>query len=497
MRRFLPRGLFAKIYLILVVCLLSTSLILGTVFLVSSGEFFRADKQENLTQSAAAAVALTRRDYEQNDLQYLDSGVVLAGYQILSQPTGSTIFLVDLQGDTLLCSEEEDCIHTAHRIPEELLAQVLQQGEYFETGSLDGIYRQSHFTVGLPLTLSDGSSRGVIFISASAESLDLYLVEILRLLLVASAVVLMAAFLAVYLVSRRMTRPLRLMAETAVQFAKGDFSGRIPVRGDDELAQLARNFNEMASALAALENMRRSFVSNVSHELKTPMTTIGGFIDGILDGTIPRERHEHYLRLVSDEVRRLSRLVRAMLSISRLEAGETRIQPVAVDLRDILFRALFSFEQSIEAKQIEIRGLDGPKTLVLADPDLIHQVIYNLLDNAVKFVNQGGYIQCDIRKEKGMVFLSVKNSGEGIARDELNNVFERFYKTDRSRSLDKTGVGLGLYIVKSVVRLHGGEIQVRSEEGSYCEFEFSLPAAPDAAVPYRPSQEGNSNEKIQ
>ena len=491
---FVTQGLFAKFFSVCAFFLLSTILVLGSVLLLFSAEYFRSDKENGLYQSALAAIVLTKQNYEQNDCEYLDSSVVLAGYQILSRTSSFTLFLSDLQGNTVLCSEQEDCVHTAHKIPQNLLEKIVLEGRYSERGTLDGIYRKSHFTVGMPLILSDGSVRGIVFVSASAESLDRFLIDIVQIFGVASLTVFAVSFVAIYFVTKRLAKPLVNMAEATVQFSKGDFSKRIAVHGDDEVAQLARGFNEMASALATTENMRRSFVANVSHELKTPMTTIGGFIDGILDGTIPKERHEHYLRIVSDEVRRLSRLVRAMLSISRLEAGETRMKPVAFDIRDILCRTIFNFEQIIDTKQLEIRGLDGPKCMVMADLDLIHQVVYNLLDNAVKFVNQGGYIQCAIRQEKDFTYVSVKNSGDGIAKDELNNVFERFYKTDRSRSLDKNGVGLGLYIVKSVIKLHGGDIVARSVEGQYCEFEFSLPTAPDSAQPHRAAQEGTHHD---
>lgn len=217
--------------------------------------------------------------------------------------------------------------------------------------------------------------------------------------------------------------------------------------------------------------------ANISHELKTPMTTIAGFVDGILDGTIPPEKRDHYLQIVSGEVKRLSRLVRSMLDIARIEAGEMPLKPVVFDVNDTVCRTIFTFEQSIEAKHLEVRGLDTPKMMVEADPDLIHQVIYNLVDNAVKFVNDGGYLEINYTVENGWVYVGVKNSGQGIPKEEISKVFERFYKSDRSRSLDKNGVGLGLYIVQSIINLHGGNIMVRSTEGEFCEFVFSLPQA--------------------
>ena len=250
---------------------------------------------------------------------------------------------------------------------------------------------------------------------------------------------------------------------------------RVPVEGYDEVSKLAMAFNTMASSLAAQDQTSRSFIANVSHELKTPMTTISGFIDGILDGTIPEEKQRHYLTIVSEEVKRLSRLIKSMLNIAKIEAGEMVIKPVPVDINDIVCRTVFTFEKAIEEKRLDIRGLDVDKIMVEADPDLIHQVVYNLIDNAVKFVNEGGYIEFSYTVDTAMTYIGVKNSGQGLTKEEVPRVFDRFYKTDKSRSLDKNGVGLGLHIVRSIINLHSGDIMVRSVEGEYCEFVFSLP----------------------
>ncbi len=173
------------------------------------------------------------------------------------------------------------------------------------------------------------------------------------------------------------------------------------------------------------------------------MTTIAGFVDGILDGTIPPERRDDYLRIVSDEIKRLSRLVRSMLNIARIEAGELEMKPDLFDVNDTVIKTVFTFEQPLEAKQIEVRGLDRGKVMVEADPDLIHQVVYNLIENAFKFVNEGGYIEVNYTESDAGTAVGIKNSGDGIAKDEIPHIFDRFYKTDRSRGLDKNGVQPG------------------------------------------------------
>ena len=299
----------------------------------------------------------------------------------------------------------------------------------------------------------------------------------LEMFLVSAICVIIIAFAVIYVISSNMVRPLRSMVSATESFARGDFTVRVPVTEMDEIGKLSMAFNNMATSLAQQDSIRRSFVANVSHELKTPMTTIGGFVDGIMDGTIPPEKQRHYLSIVSSEVKRLSRLVRSMLNIARLESGEMQLQPKDFDINQVVCSTIFTFEQSIEEKQLDIRGLDADRVMVSADEDLIHQVVYNLVENAVKFVNVGGYIEISYHNEENMTHISVKNSGEGISKEEISKVFERFYKTDRSRSQDKSGVGLGLNIVRSIVKLHGGEVIVRSTEGQFCEFTFTLPTA--------------------
>ena len=231
----------------------------------------------------------------------------------------------------------------------------------------------------------------------------------------------------------------------------------------------------MTNSLAQLESMRKSFVANVSHELKTPMTTIGGFIDGILDGTIEADKQSYYLGIVSDEIKRLSRLLQSMLSMSKLEAGEFVLKPELFDFRELLCTIVISQEQRIEAEKIEITGLDGIESIsVTADRDLIHQVIYNLTD-AIKFVNEGGNIDFKAKTDGKKLIFTITNTGKGIPAAELPYVFERFYKVDKSRSANKNSTGLGLYIVKTIVKAHGGTVTVTSQENEFTSFSVTLP----------------------
>lgn len=245
-----------------------------------------------------------------------------------------------------------------------------------------------------------------------------YATNILKMFVFACLMAFSVGFIAVYFLTASLIKPLHDMSEATKAYAEGDFGPRVKVKGDDELAELVRAFNKMASDLSLLESSRRSFVANVSHELKTPMTTIGGFIDGILDGTIPESQQKHYLSIVSDETKRLSRLVTAMLNMSKIEAGELKLKPKAFDISAEIFNVLLSFEQIIERKHIEISGLDRLHSVtVTADEDMIHQVIYNLVDNAVKFT-ENGTISVFADDDENATLIKVVNTGAGISSEE-------------------------------------------------------------------------------
>ena len=271
-------------------------------------------------------------------------------------------------------------------------------------------------------------------------------------------------------------RPIEDISEAARRLGSGDFTARAPVDGCVELADFATTFNNMASRLQTIDNSRGQFMGNIAHELRTPMTTIKGFIDGMLDGTIPPEETKHYLGIVSQETGRLARLVQNMLDITKLEAGEVPIHAQTYDLWKTVTDVVLSDEQRIEDGKIDIQGLGGDPLPIYADPDFVHQVVYNIVDNAIKFTPAGGAIRFAAEKHGSMVEVRIENTGAGIAPEALPFVFERFYKEDRSRGMNTRGSGLGLHICKILINLSGGQIHAESEEGKWCRFVFTLPA---------------------
>lgn len=295
-----------------------------------------------------------------------------------------------------------------------------------------------------------------------------------RVLILIIAAMLFSAVL-FYFISLKITTPVKKISDAVTEFSKGNFQKRVEYSSDDEFGELAENINQMASSLEELEKLRSSFISDVSHELRTPMTTISGFVEGILDGTIPKENHQKYLGVVLSESKRLSRLVTSLLQVSRLEGGKQKITKTVFDINELVCQALLKFEMMITEKSIDVElNLDDEKLNVFADRDSVTQVLINLINNAVKFTPNGGKITLSTTENHGKANICVKNTGHGIEPEKLKYIWDRFYKTDASRSEDRSGVGLGLYIVKRIISIHGETITANSVLDEYTEFTFTL-----------------------
>ncbi len=341
-------------------------------------------------------------------------------------------------------------------------------------GRLDGYIDENHLACAKAI-ITKNQVRGYVISLSSTAREDNFIGVTRRVVINSSAWVLLATVIATYFITERIIHPLRNMTNAAKQFGKGNFETRVAVYGEDEVAELGRAFNNMADSLANLEKMRNSFLANVSHDLRTPMTTISGFIEGITSGAIPPEKHDYYLGIISTEVHRLSRLVTQLLDISRLESGDRKFDFRDFDVAEVGRIILISFEKKLEEKRLDVEFLSDEDSMSAhADKDAIYQVMYNLFHNAIKFSKDGGKFIIKIARDAGKIRVSVYNEGDGIPSEDIPMVFERFYKSDKSRGLDKSGVGLGLYISKTIIDAHGEKIEVESREGEYTEFSFTL-----------------------
>lgn len=484
-------GLFIKNFLITIFAILTSFAFLGIALLLLVSGVWMNEKLNNLQENTQS---IANNTYDLLTSNYaIRSGrnavmMICNNLSQMSEAVDADFFIINEYGRIVYCKDmmnslvytQDSCsLHANMEIPPEIMSSLVSGEKYRATGNLGNQLDAQNFIVASPI-VADGEFRGAIFATQPiASGLLPYVLTILKLFGYASLFAFTVAFIFVYISTYKMVKPLHEMNEAAKQYAIGDFSKRITIKkkgNRNEIDELTESFNSMAQALSVLEMSRRDFISNVSHELKTPMTTISGFIDGILDGTISKEEQGKYLEIISDEVKRLSRLVTGMLNMNKLEAGKIDINSVKFDISEMIFNTLFSFEQILEKKNVDVRGLEefGVNT-VFADKDMINQVVYNLVDNAVKFTPEGGYIEVSSKSDAEKAIIKIKNSGKGIAPEEQSKIFERFYKVDKSRSYDTKGAGMGLYIVKTIIELHGGYITVRSEENQYTEFIFTIP----------------------
>ncbi len=389
------------------------------------------------------------------------------------------VLLVDNNGDVVRMISQGVVGPSNAVVPRSVMDEVNNLVQLSKFEMLEGVFDTPHLFCTAPVISADGYVCGTVFACASTTSQDALMSVMVKTIIISSLWIMLAALVAVYMITERVIGPLKSMSVMAKEFADGNFDARAPVRGNDEVAALAVAFNDMADSISRLEVMRNTFMANVSHDLRTPMTTIAGFIDNILSGAIPPERHQYYLEIIRTEVGRLARLVASLLDISRIQAGDRKFDFKPFDICEMARRILISFEAKIESKRLDVSfECDEERMVALADHDAIYQILYNITDNAVKFSREGGQLRVALSAvEDARVQISVYNEGEGIAAEDIPFVFERFYKGDKSRGLDKSGVGLGMFISKTIIDAHHQKIWVRSEQGRFCEFNFTLQLA--------------------
>ena len=464
----------------------SSTVMILFLALILVGTSFQALVEDYLTDSAVA-------DLQQNcdaiaDLAsaYCSEGPLLnrdfmVNLDVASRVSGADMIIFSIDGRAMLCSEVlTGCSHQGLRLSESYLNKVLEQGGDIATGTIPQLYAESRFVVStLIKDDASGTPLGIVVVSRPTYDTSMIMTKISNIFVMVSLLVMCVCFVAILLILKRQSEPLKQMANVARSFGHGDLDARVRLAHDypEEVEELALAFNNMAQELQKSEYQRKEFVANVSHELKTPMTTISGYVDGILDGTIPEERRRYYLQIVSDETKRLSRLVRSMLDISRLQnqGGIPEDKKVHFDLEEVMGQVLITFEKKITDKMLDVDvEMPDPPVYTFASQDMITQVIYNLIDNAVKFCPEGGTLGLKIKIGGSKAYVSVSNNGDTIPPEELPLVFDRFHKIDKSRSQNRDGWGLGLYIVKTIVCSHGENISVSSRDGT-TEFTFTMP----------------------
>ncbi len=459
----------------LILCVLSVALLL-------MGIFFRMFLNRSLYKSRIEALEKTAEASEflvnAYAVGYLTAMELRLDLAVAADSSGSDILLCTGNGSVFLCARHlQGCDHVGRMISYNTINQILM-GKQDVSTAVSSLYGDQRIAVATPIRDSFGQVTGILLVSMESSSAMELSAKALRIFIISALAVLAVAVLAIPFLTRRESRPIQTLATAAREIAHGNLETRVPTGNtNEEIEELSVAFNNMAVSLQHAETVRQEFVANVSHELKTPMTTISGYLDGMLDGTIPKENHGYYMELVSTEVRRLSRLVRNMLDVSRLrDQGIPADKMGEFDICETAGQALLSFEQRINKKELNVDVQFPDVGLgVYGANDLITQVLYNLIDNAVKFADQEGTLSIRILRQGAQAVVTVGNTGPTIPPSELPLVFDRFHKTDKSRSTDRDGAGLGLYIVKTIILAHGQDVYVTSRDGK-TEFTFTLQA---------------------
>ncbi len=468
--------LFTKLFLMqVVVALITILLIIPTIF-VLVGDYFVGSQKGDILQEAQRVATLSEKI-----LEIGDNASVWNFYKMTIDHAGqgSMVLVLNANGEIVAAPNNTPYVNKEY-IGSDFIDPVRDGHAFTKLYGKGKMFSEQMLAGMAPIMKTDAVTGKRTFIGAAVvlramPQINKIRASLTNIIFFAQLVSWFMAFIISSLLTRQITNPIKKMRNAAKSIAAGNFNERIPITSNDEIGQLAESFNQMTRSLSELEIMRSSFVSDVSHELRTPMTIISGFVEGIVDGTIPESEHGKYLNIVLSETKRLSRLVTELLEASRLEQGKVVLNKESIDMNRMVTESIITYEQRLTEKNIDVNlDLDGSECCAFADRDSIKRVLINLIDNAIKFTPEGGRIRIRTEHAARKVRVTVENTGAGISPEDLNHIWERFYKTDKSRGMDKKGVGLGLHIVKTIIMQHGGEINAESVEGEYARFIFTL-----------------------
>ncbi|MDR2599970.1 MAG: HAMP domain-containing histidine kinase [Oscillospiraceae bacterium] len=473
-------SVYFRIFIATALIVLVSFSLLGGLSTALSYRRTMADKRAMManTLRETSKYITTQHQHYEVELNDLDMSMWLT---TIAGVTGFDLLVTNADGVVEACSEMS-FLNIGKTVPETIL-QTLDLGQYSVVRSTMGqIYPERRQISGIPLTMlvdGDPNTFGYLFVSSDIAEIGQEWRSFSTAFILLALSVMLIAFIIAFLSLKKQAEPLNEMANAARRFARGEFDVRVKDLGRiDELGQLTEAFNAMADSLESSEQLRRDFIANLSHELKTPMTVISGFAEGLLDGTIPREHEERYLKIISSETRRMSRLVRSMTEVTTLgEAKTVDVLKGRFDIAEVVRLALLSLSKKIDNKRLNVDAkLPDERIFTRGDKDSITQVVFNIIDNAIKYSNKNSTLELELWQRGQRVFVSIANQGETIPKKELPHIFERFHKADKSRGVDREGVGLGLYIVKRILDNHNEDIFVTSENG-VTKFIFSLTVA--------------------
>lgn len=385
----------------------------------------------------------------------------------------STIWIINPSGRMILDSAAP--MDVENEVVIENFDPTITEGSYYTIGNFFGTFEEDTLSVFAPIT-SDFKVKGYVVIHSSMRNIQTATDSLLNISYIMLVVLFLLSLIILIFFTEIVYVPLRKITEATEQYASGNMHYEFSVESEDEMGYLAATLSYMASEIARSEDDQKKFVANISHDFRSPLTSVKGYLEAMLDGTIPPELHEKYLTIVLNETERLTKLTNSLLTLNNLNTKGMMLERTDFDINNIIRNVAASFEGTCREKRIAIELiLTGDEMYVTADMGKIQQVLYNLLDNAIKFSSHDSVIKLETTEKHSKVFVSVKDSGIGIPKDNLKLIWDRFYKSDISRGKDKKGTGLGLSITKEIIRSHNEHINVISTEGVGTEFIFSLP----------------------
>lgn len=399
--------------------------------------------------------------------------IVKREIDMLDTYLSSSIWIISPSGSIILDSSSP--VDIDHPTIVEGFDPAATAGSYYTIGDYFDFFEEDVLSVSAPIVI-DYKIQGYVVIHSTIDNILEFARQLLNISYIMLVILFLLSLIILIFFTNMVYIPLRKITTATEQYATGNLHYKFQVDSMDEIGYLAASLSYMASELARGEDDQKKLVANVSHDFRSPLTSIKGYSEAMLDGTIPPEMYEKYLTIVRDESDRLIKLTNSLLTLNNLNTDGMILDKTDFDINEVIRKTVATFEGTCRQKRISLNLVLTGKTLyVYADMPKIQQVLYNLLDNAIKFSHKDSTIKIETTEKHNKVMVSVKDSGIGIPKENIRQIWDRFYKTDLSRGKDKKGTGLGLSITREIIRSHGENINVISTEGEGSEFIFTLP----------------------
>lgn len=466
----MKRTFFDKVILAIIVLLIGVFLGLASYTTYATQRVLVGEKQSNLINEATLLSEQTISSYIQGitSLEYLQ-----IRFNEFEDTLKTSVWFFSADGNLIAASNPDNYNNLPKNI-KNLEGNINLEKGFTQTGNFNNIFSGTMISIGIPI-YTEEDLKGYLILHTSMTELDSLQDNMLSIMYMPFLVMILVVGIVLAYLSGTVLRPIAKINNTAREYAKGNFEARTGVKRKDELGELSDSLEYMASELSKLDEYRKNFIANISHDFRSPLTSIKGYLEAMLDGTIPVEKYDRYLNIVLNESKRLTKLTSSLLELNDFDTYGPILKRQTFDIVDVIKETRNTVEGLCEEKNIDFRlKCPAEDTIVYADKMKIGQVVYNLIDNAIKFSPKDGRITVTVYDKNGKLFISVKDEGPGIEKDKQNKVWDRFYKTDSSRGRDKQGTGLGLSITREIIKAHNENINLISTEGAGSEFVFTL-----------------------